>query len=66
MPNVVFPADLSSNRAVLARCFDIVRRALLQCIARDEAVSFVLLAAPNGTVYRLSVEDDGSLTTTAV
>ena len=54
------------ERAAIARAFDNIRRALTFAVSTEEAVSSVLLEAPDGTVYKVEVDNSGNLTTTAV
>jgi hypothetical protein len=43
---------------------DTIRRALIPVISQDEAAPRVLLQSPNGTVYQLTVDNSGVLSTT--
>jgi hypothetical protein len=42
---------------------DTIRRALIPAISQDEAATRVLLRSPNGTVYSVTVDDAGTLST---
>lgn len=52
--------------SAIAQAFDAIKRALAFTVSRTEAVESVLLQSPNGSVYKLSVDDAGNLVTTAV
>lgn len=52
--------------SAMAQAFDALRRAFAFAVSRNEAVESVLLQSPNGSVYKLSVDDAGNLVTTAV
>lgn len=43
---------------------DTIRRALLPAISQNEAAPRVLLSAPDGTVYSVTVSNNGTLSTT--
>ena len=45
---------------------DTIKRALIPAVSYDEAVSGVLLQSPDGSVYKLTVDNSGTLVTTAV
>jgi hypothetical protein len=42
---------------------DTIRRALIPAISQDEAAARLLLTSPNGTIYSVTVDDAGVLTT---
>jgi len=65
VPNVILP-EPTADRTVLGRCFEIVRRALSKCVSTDEAAPQIILRAPNGTSWRVTVSNTGTLTTTQV
>jgi hypothetical protein len=46
--------------------FSTLEKVQMQNVSRVEAVDGVLLQAPNGTVWRVSVNNSGGLTTTSV
>jgi len=46
--------------------FSLLERVLSQSIGRLEAVDGVLLQAPNGSVWKVTVSNTGTLTTTSV
>jgi len=46
--------------------FDTIKRALIFGVSTQEAVESVLLQSPNGTVYKVTVDNAGTLTTTVV
>jgi hypothetical protein len=50
--------------AYLTSLVENLRRTLAPLISKDEAVGRVLLQAPNGTVYNVTVNNAGVLTTT--
>jgi hypothetical protein len=45
---------------------DTVKRSLIPVISAEEAVAGVLLQSPDGSVYKLTVDNAGNLVTTAV
>jgi hypothetical protein len=45
---------------------DTIRRALIPAISQDEAAARVLLRSPNGTVYSVTVDDAGTLSTAVI
>ena len=54
------------DQGVFNTILDTVKRSLIPVVSSDEAVSGVLLQSPNGSVYKLTVDDTGTLVTTAV
>jgi hypothetical protein len=46
--------------------FDTIKRSILSGVSVDEAVESVLLQSPDGTVYKVTVSNTGTLTTTVV
>jgi hypothetical protein len=46
--------------------FSLIERLFSRTVSTTEAVSGVLLQAPNGSVWRVGVTDAGALTTTSV
>jgi len=65
MPIVNFPEPIP-ERSTLARCFEIVRRTFGRTVSLDEAAPFILLQSPDKTTWKVTIEDDGSITTTAL
>lgn len=45
---------------------DTIRRALIPAVSQDEAAARVLLRSPNGTVYSVTVDDAGALSTAVI
>ena len=45
---------------------DTIRRALIPAISQDEAAARVLLRSPNGTVYSVTMDDAGTLSTAVI
>jgi hypothetical protein len=54
------------NPSAFATIFDTLKRALTFAVSSDEAVAGVLLQSPDGSVYKLTVDNAGNLVTTAV
>jgi hypothetical protein len=46
--------------------FALIEKTILRTVGTNEAVSGILLQAPNGSVWRVEVTDAGALTTTSV
>lgn len=59
---VVLPNPSSPMGVIL----DTIRRALIPALSQDEAAPRVLLRSPNGTVYSVTVADDGTLSTAVI
>lgn len=55
---------LPSPSAGMGTILDTIRRALIPAVSKDEAVSRLLLSAPNGTVYEVTVDNSGVLSAT--
>lgn len=49
-----------------SRTLNALNRAISGAISKDTAAGSLLLQSPNGSVYKLTVDDSGNLTTTAV
>lgn len=49
-----------------ARVLNNLNRAIGAAVLKDQAVSSVLLQSPDGSVYKVEVDNSGNLTTTAV
>lgn len=60
------PAPDRYDAAYFTRGFAALDRIIDFSITKTEAVQGVLLLSPGGLVYKLTVEDDGTLTTTSV
>jgi hypothetical protein len=60
------PAPPSYDQSYFTRAFSSLDTVLGFSVSRIEAVDGVLLQSPNGSVYKLSVNNAGTLTTTAV
>lgn len=60
--NVLLPNPASPMGVIL----DTIRRALIPAISQDEAAARVLLRSPNGTVYSVTVDDTGTLSTAVI
>lgn len=56
------PEQYSS--AAFSQVFDSLRRALIPLVSRDEATNRIMLKAPNGTIYEVTVDNTGTLHTT--
>lgn len=54
------------EQGVFNTILDTVKRSLIPAISSDEAADGVLLQSPNGSVYKLTVDNSGILVTTAV
>lgn len=57
------PAPPSYNAGAFNQIIDALRRAFGPTISQDEATPRILLKAPNGTVYEVTVDNTGTLTT---
>lgn len=60
--NVILPNPTSPMGVIL----DTIRRALIPAISQDEAAARVLLRSPNGTVYSVTVDDAGVISTAVI
>lgn len=60
------PAPDRYDPAYFSRAFAGLDQALSQAVTKIEAVQSVLLQAPDGSVYKLTVDNAGNLVTTAV
>lgn len=60
--NVNLPPPSSPMGVIL----DTIRRALIPAISQDEAAPRVLLRSPNGTVYAVTVDNAGTLSTAVI
>lgn len=59
---IVLPPPAAPISVVL----DTIRRALIPAVSQDEAAARVLLRSPNGTVYSVTVADNGTLSTEVI
>lgn len=57
------PAPSQYSAMALNQLLDRIKRALLPVVSKDEAVSRLLLQAPDGTIYAVTVDNTGTLTT---
>lgn len=60
------PAPATYDPGYFLRAFSVLDQAVSQMVAKIEAVDSVLLQAPDGSVYKVTVDNSGNLTTTAV
>jgi len=60
MPPTPQKYDASAWSSIL----DFIKRSMIPVVSRTEAVDRVLLRAPDGTTYALTVDNSGTLTTT--
>jgi hypothetical protein len=56
------PPPLSYNPGSFAQILDALKRSFLLTVSKDEAAPRVLLQAPNGKVYQVTVSNAGVLT----
>jgi hypothetical protein len=54
------------EQGVFNTILDTVKRAMIPAVSIDEAVGGILLQSPDGSVYKLTVDNAGNLVTTAV
>lgn len=45
---------------------DTIKKSMIPAVSIEEAAGGILLQSPNGSVYKLTVDDTGTLVTTAV
>jgi hypothetical protein len=62
----IAPAPQTYDTSYINRSFSRIDSVLSFSVSRMEAVDSILLQSPDGSVYKLSVDDAGNLTTTAV
>jgi len=60
------PAPPSYDSAYFTRAFSALDQVVGQAVIKIEAVESVLLQSPDGSVYKLTIDNAGNLTTTAV
>lgn len=58
------PPPLSYSPANFTQVFDAIKRVMLPAVSKDEATPRVLLLAPNGSIWEVTVSNSGVLTTT--
>jgi hypothetical protein len=51
------------GQSFMVQVLDIIRKAFLSVVSKDQASPRILLASPNGTVYSVTVSDTGVVTT---
>jgi hypothetical protein len=59
-------APQNYDPGAFATIFDTIKRSLIFGVSTQEAVESVLLQSPDGTVYKVTVDNAGTLTTTVV
>lgn len=64
--NVFFPSPPPGTVTgqILIQIVDVIRKAFVSVVSKDQAVPRILLQAPNGTVYEVTVSNTGTLTAT--
>jgi hypothetical protein len=55
------PAQI--NQSYFIQILDIIRKAFVSLVSKDQSTPRILLEAPNGTVYSVTVSNAGTLTT---
>jgi hypothetical protein len=60
------PAPPSYDVSYMNRAFAAIDNTISFSVSRIESVDGILLQSPNGSVYKVSVDNSGNLTTTAV
>jgi hypothetical protein len=62
--NIQFPVPPGTiSQAFIIQVLDTLRKTFLSVVSKDQSVSRILLASPNGTVYAITVSDAGVVTT---
>lgn len=62
--NIVLPPPPPTyTSAAFAQVFEAIRRTLLPVVSKDEAVGRIMLKAPNGKIYEVTVDNSGVLHT---
>jgi hypothetical protein len=65
--NIFIPTPPQAyNPSAIAQAFNVIKRSLSFAVSTEEAVESVLLQASDGSVWRVTVDTAGNLTTTAV
>jgi hypothetical protein len=57
------PAPPQYSSATWNQILDNIRKAFIPLVSKDEAVARLLLRAPNGTIYEVTVDNSGTLQT---
>ncbi len=57
------PPPLGYNPYSITQAFEAIRRSFIPVVSQDEAAPRILLQAPNGTVYAVTVDNTGALQT---
>lgn len=57
------PPPPGYNPFSFSQAFDLIRRSFIPVVSQDEASPRILLQAPNGTVYEVTVDNTGALQT---
>ena len=60
------PAPISYEGEYFTRAFSAIGRMLGVAVATNEAVDAILLRSPNGSVFKLSLDNTGAVVTTSV
>jgi hypothetical protein len=60
--NILLPNPGSPMGVIL----DTIRRALIPAVSQDEAAARILLRSPNGTIYSVTVDDAGVISTAVI
>lgn len=62
--NIQFPIPPATiTQTYVIQVLDIIRKTFLPVVSKNEAVPRVLLQAPNGSTYEVTVDNSGNLTT---
>ncbi len=60
---VIIPPAPSGANPAWSTILDAIRRGFLAAVSPNEAVAQIMLRAPNGTVYEVTVDNAGTLST---
>ena len=55
------PAQI--HQSYVIQILDILRKAFVSLVSKDQSTPRILLEAPNGTVYSVTIDNAGTLTT---
>lgn len=58
------PPPEQYNASAWRNVLDFIKRSMIPVVSYNEATPRVLLSAPNGSTYSLTVDNSGNLTTT--
>lgn len=62
--NVNFPSPPGSiSASYIIQVLDIIRKAFVSALSKDQSTPRILLSAPDGTIYQVTVSNTGVLTT---